>query len=148
MHLIEKTVQEELSDLDLVLLDDSKNYHAWQHRIWLVQHSHLISKLYKKEYQVAEYMICRDVFNNSAWNYRIFLRSLTANSDKDSILKDNESFDLQNLDEKFTSDMIDMCPQNISPWRYLRVIMQWSPNQQLLDQLLLKYPKEFERFYY
>lgn len=48
---------------------DSKNYHAWSFRTWLVEQT----GLWEEELSFAEEMIEEDCFNNSAWAYRFFL---------------------------------------------------------------------------
>jgi protein farnesyltransferase/geranylgeranyltransferase type-1 subunit alpha len=48
---------------------DSKNYHAWSFRTWLVERT----ACWEEELAFAEEMIAEDCFNNSAWSYRFFL---------------------------------------------------------------------------
>ncbi|CAH8499582.1 unnamed protein product [Dicrocoelium dendriticum] len=50
-----------------VISDDSKNYHAWQHRRWAVNYFKIPST---HELQYTETLILEDVYNNSAWNHR------------------------------------------------------------------------------
>eukprot|EP00760_Papus_ankaliazontas_P032270 PhM_4_TR5722/c0_g1_i1/m.90464/K05955/FNTA; protein farnesyltransferase/geranylgeranyltransferase type-1 subunit alpha len=57
-----------------ILDDDSKNYHVWSHRKWLVQRY----QLWDSELEYTEKLLNDDVFNNSAWNYRHFV--LTQNT--------------------------------------------------------------------
>lgn len=49
-----------------VLDDDSKNYHAWSHRLWTVREF----SLWASEIDFAAAFITKDVRNNSAWNHR------------------------------------------------------------------------------
>jgi protein farnesyltransferase/geranylgeranyltransferase type-1 subunit alpha len=51
------------------LEDDSKNYHAWSHRQWLVKNY----ELWDLEQGQVEDWIQKDVCNNSAWNQKIFI---------------------------------------------------------------------------
>lgn len=62
----------ELDDLALVLLEEPKNYHAWQYRQWLIclLAAHVdptVEMGYLKE------CIHKDPFNNSAWSHRFFI---------------------------------------------------------------------------
>ncbi len=47
-------------------LQDSKNYHAWAHRQYVVQQY----GLWQQELEYIAAMLCQDVRNNSAWNQR------------------------------------------------------------------------------
>lgn len=62
----------ELADLSLVLLDEPKNYHAWQYRQWLLTLLGMHLEL-EDEIKSLNEIIMRDPFNNSAWNHRFFL---------------------------------------------------------------------------
>lgn len=54
-----------------MLEQDSKNYHVWSYRQWLVKRFDLFEE--KEELKWTESMIEEDVRNNSAWNHRWFL---------------------------------------------------------------------------
>jgi protein farnesyltransferase/geranylgeranyltransferase type-1 subunit alpha len=49
---------------------DSKNYHVWSYRQWLVKRFSLWDE---GELERVEQLLERDVRNNSAWNHRWFL---------------------------------------------------------------------------
>lgn len=49
--------------------EDSKNFHVWTYRQWLVKRF----DLWDKELKFCEEMIQQDVRNNSAWNHRWFV---------------------------------------------------------------------------
>jgi protein farnesyltransferase/geranylgeranyltransferase type-1 subunit alpha len=51
------------------LISDSKNYHAWSYRIWLIDQF----GLWDGEFDFVNEKITEDPFNNSAWSYRYFL---------------------------------------------------------------------------
>lgn len=53
-----------------MLAQDSKNYHVWSYRQWLVQRFDLYTA---EELKWTEGMIEEDVRNNSAWNHRFYL---------------------------------------------------------------------------
>ena len=53
-----------------MLEQDSKNYHVWSYRQWLVKRYNIFDEA---ELKWTESMIDEDVRNNSAWNHRWFL---------------------------------------------------------------------------
>lgn len=57
--------------LDQVFDSDSKNYHAWSHKIWLIERYELWNE--PDHMTFAEEMLNRDVRNNSVWSFRYFL---------------------------------------------------------------------------
>ncbi len=54
-----------------VLEDDNKNYHAWQHRQWIIR----TYNVWDSELEFVDRMIEIDFRNNSAWNERYFVLS-------------------------------------------------------------------------
>jgi protein farnesyltransferase/geranylgeranyltransferase type-1 subunit alpha len=54
-----------------MLEQDSKNYHVWSYRQWLVKRFDLFDK--PEEMAWTESLIDEDVRNNSAWNHRYYL---------------------------------------------------------------------------
>ena len=54
-----------------MLEQDTKNYHVWSYRQWLVKRFDLWDK--PEEMDWTESMIEADVRNNSAWNHRFYL---------------------------------------------------------------------------
>jgi len=59
----------EMDFLAQIFAEESKNYHAWSYRIWLVERF----TLYEGELEYAESLLDDDVCNNSAWSYRFFI---------------------------------------------------------------------------
>lgn len=57
--------------IDTMLEQDSKNYHVWSYRQWLVKRFNLFDK--PEELEWTAEMIEADVRNNSAWNHRYYL---------------------------------------------------------------------------
>jgi protein farnesyltransferase/geranylgeranyltransferase type-1 subunit alpha len=50
---------------------DTKNYHVWSYRQWLVKRFDLFAD--EEELSWTEKMLREDVRNNSAWNHRWYL---------------------------------------------------------------------------
>ena len=69
---------QELSLTAAVLKEDSKNYHAWQHRQWVVSNY----SLWDGELEYVDQLLGQDLRNNSAWNHRYFV---VANTDRFSL---------------------------------------------------------------
>jgi hypothetical protein len=57
--------------INTMLEQDSKNYHVWSYRQWLVKRFDLFDK--PEELEWTADMIEADVRNNSAWNHRYYL---------------------------------------------------------------------------
>jgi protein farnesyltransferase/geranylgeranyltransferase type-1 subunit alpha len=66
----------ELEFLKLIFQSDSKNYHAWSYRVWLVERF----SLWEGELEYAESLLDEEVTNNSAWSYRYFILNRQPNS--------------------------------------------------------------------
>lgn len=56
-----------------VFKNDSKNYHAWQHRQWVIK----TFGLWADELEYVNQLLKEDFRNNSAWNQRHFVISHT-----------------------------------------------------------------------
>ena len=66
---------------------DQKNYHAWQHRQWVLQTFKLFDQVWKllsaelsgyddileQELEFIDKLLLDDIRNNSAWNQRFFV---------------------------------------------------------------------------
>lgn len=63
------TGDRELSFINYILENDSKNYHGWSYRQWVVKRFNL----WKDEQTYTNDLILFDVRNNSAWNYRYYV---------------------------------------------------------------------------
>jgi len=59
----------ELEFLAKIFASDSKNYHAWSYRVWLVERF----SLWEGELEYVEKLLDQEVTNNSAWSYRYFI---------------------------------------------------------------------------
>ncbi len=88
---------------------DSKNYHGWQHRQWLIKEFNQ----FDGELDYTEELIEDDIRNNSAWNQRYYVISNTTGF-TDPVL---------NNEIEFTCHKIRLAPNNESAWNYLRGIL-------------------------
>ncbi|KGO60273.1 Protein prenyltransferase, alpha subunit [Penicillium expansum] len=117
---------------------DSKNYHVWTYRHWLVRHFGLWDQ--PRELEDVEFLLKADVRNNSAWNHRYMLRfgprdtsvpdagmvnagdPSTAPSEKGMLPVVDE--DMIDGELKFAQEAILRAPENRSPWWYARGVLR------------------------
>lgn len=92
-----------------ILNRDDKNYHCWQHRQWVIS----TFKLWDDELDFTADLISEDIRNNSAWNQRYFVVNNTTGFTEEVIDKELV----------FTIHRIQQCPNNESPFNYLRGIL-------------------------
>jgi protein farnesyltransferase/geranylgeranyltransferase type-1 subunit alpha len=112
---------------------DSKNYHVWTYRHWLVRHFKLWDS--PRELEDVEALIKADVRNNSAWNHRYMLRfgprddvpdAGMVNAGNADISPEEKGRlpvvdeDLVDAELKFAQEQIVRAPENRSPWWYAR----------------------------
>ena len=62
----------ELKFIEKVFDEDSKNYHTWSYRQWILGNFNR-NELWAVEIPFIERMIDEDVRNNSAWHHRFFV---------------------------------------------------------------------------
>jgi protein farnesyltransferase/geranylgeranyltransferase type-1 subunit alpha len=96
----------ELDFVNDMLEKDSKNYHCWQYRQWLVQHY----SLWEQEFVDIERLIDEDVGNNSAWNQLYFCISRDGDLGVESA----------NAQVNYIKRKILLDPMNECPWNYLQ----------------------------
>jgi len=104
--------EEELRLTKDLLICDSKNYHAWQHRQWILS----IFRDFSNEMEYINSLLHDDVRNNSAWNQRHFVIVSLGDFTSDNLLREVEE----------TWTFIKVAPSNESPWSYLRGIINLS----------------------
>ena len=127
---------------------DSKNYHVWSYRQWLVKRFGLWDD--EGEWRGVEELLESDVRNNSAWNHRWFLnfgRGEGALEDKERVDKEVEyvsirpsastRFVLTGID-RYVEQAIAIAPQNASPWNYLRGLVREAKGYAALPLISLK----------
>lgn len=66
--------------LQTIFNSDSKNYHAWSHKIWMIERYELWSDPAHLEF--IECMLDKDVENNSVWSFRYFIKMRTLDQQK------------------------------------------------------------------
>ena len=57
--------------LHQIFKSDSKNYHAWSHKVWLVERYELWND--SQHISFIDKMLDDDVNNNSVWSFRYFI---------------------------------------------------------------------------
>ncbi|OLY83343.1 Protein farnesyltransferase/geranylgeranyltransferase type-1 subunit alpha [Smittium mucronatum] len=124
-----KIIESEVNFLNEQIDLDSKNFHAWSYRQFVVK----TFGLYEYEFLYAKLKIEQDIRNNSAWNQLYFVlnshflkeevptpdQGLTgidqAKVSKESILKDLITFSVEK---------IHMTPSNESPWVFVQGLLR------------------------
>merc|ERR1712110_1046916 len=106
-------VKKELDLVGFVVSNDSKNYHAWQHRVCLLQ-TYREKFEFEQELVYVQGLIGLDYRNNSAWNY---LYTLHKEFEKLSTFNSSWLYECM-----FTINALDL--QNESSWSFLSGI--WS----------------------
>ncbi|SCU94493.1 LAFA_0F22144g1_1 [Lachancea sp. 'fantastica'] len=99
----------ELPILQSMIDDDTKNYHVWSYRRWCVN----FFQEYEHELPFASELISRDVYNNSAWCHRMFVLKSQFKSTRPPV-------ELITTEVHYTKAKIELAPQNVSSWNYLR----------------------------
>lgn len=93
---------------DSILQQDSKNYHTWQYRCWLLEY--FVFWEQPNEILLIETLLKEDPYNNSAWNHRY------------QIVKHTKGFEnVESLDSEveFTLDHLEKHTRNECAWNYL-----------------------------
>lgn len=130
----------ELEFLKAVLRSDSKNYHTWSYRQWILVHFNDEPRLWAGERAYAEELLEEDVRNNSAWHHRFFVVFSSGvragDEDREQVLRRELScvtvLCLRSFawlialipafrgDRRFSKERISLAPNNPSAWNYLR----------------------------
>lgn len=117
---------------------DSKNYHVWSYRQWLVRQFNLWDE--PREIADVDALIDLDVRNNSAWNHRYLLRfaprqgadaAMAGGSYSAAGAGGGEKGRLDVVDEDVVDAELDyarkkilLAPENRSPWLYARGVLR------------------------
>lgn len=121
---VAKLARSETQFIITMLAEDTKNYHVWSYRQYLVRKLSLFNLA---ELLSTQNLIEDDVRNNSAWSHRF----LVVFSDPE---KSTEGSHPTEHDPKVPAEVLDrevayakekilVAPQNQSPWNYLRGVL-------------------------
>lgn len=125
--LAEAFLSDELTYIGGVLQEDSKNYHAWSYRQWLVRTINQ-EALWEEDLASCRKLIEKDPRNNSAWNERWFA-SHRAQSEKLSLQDCKREADL-------SIEIASWDPYNESPLRYLVGLLKEQASHTLYEEYL------------
>ena len=109
-----KLLDSDLNWCTKVIGTDSKNYHAWSYRQWVITSFPEASDLAKEKKFIA-FAIKFDPYNNSAWNYRFYMRYIISGA---AVVPEDVMEDLE-----YTITLISRSPNNPAPWNYLDSLM-------------------------
>jgi protein farnesyltransferase/geranylgeranyltransferase type-1 subunit alpha len=108
----------ELAFIARVLRDDSKNYHTWAYREWVLAHFNQ-NDLWAGELEFVEKLLDEDLRNNSAWHHRFFVvwdsGVREGDEDREAVLR---------REINYVKDIIAKAPNNPSAWSYLNGILE------------------------
>ncbi|KAJ2598334.1 CAAX geranylgeranyltransferase alpha subunit [Coemansia sp. RSA 1722] len=120
-------IRRELSFLANAIDEDSKNFHAWSYRQWLVRRY----GIWEQEKVFINTMIDQDVRNNSAWNQRYF--ALVQGETGSKVLVDDGTLQAE---IEYAVEIIKRAPNNESPWSYIVGMLLRHAPEKLYDELL------------
>ncbi|KAJ7598813.1 hypothetical protein C8J56DRAFT_848717 [Mycena floridula] len=107
----------ELNFITRCLHEDTKNYHTWSYRQWLLSHFN-DDDLWVGELDFIDQMLNADVRNNSAWHHRFFVVFQSGvregEQDRARVIK---------RELTYVKQSISLAPNNASAWNYLRGIL-------------------------
>ncbi|KAL4754150.1 hypothetical protein BDW72DRAFT_200900 [Aspergillus terricola var. indicus] len=124
----------EMDFLMEMFAQDSKNYHVWTYRHWLVRHFELWDS--PRELADVNSLLNSDVRNNSAWNHRYMLRFGPRSNEPDAGMVNAKGApaekgqlavvdeDLVDEELRYAQDQILRAPENRSPWSYARGVLR------------------------
>ncbi|KAL8283929.1 hypothetical protein RQP46_005361 [Phenoliferia psychrophenolica] len=112
----------ELSFTSRALAIDSKNYHTWAYRQWVlcefyskgVKRVGVEKEVWEGERRYVEGLLEEDVRNNSAWNHRFFCE-VTTTEEREGLLE---------RELEFVKSKLQLAPNNPSAWNYLRGLLK------------------------
>lgn len=130
--------QPELSFITDALAHDSKNYHTWSYRQWLLAEFNL-PELWAGELAFVEQLLDEDLRNNSAWHHRYFVvfgsGVRQGDEDREKVIRrelgyvrglDAYTSTLTAYHARYTKDKISIAPNNPSAWNYLRGVLEYG----------------------
>ncbi|KAH8103042.1 protein prenylyltransferase [Cristinia sonorae] len=108
----------ELAFIIRALSTDTKNYHTWSYRQWLLAFFD-DEELWEGELPYVERLLETDVRNNSAWHHRYFVVWGRVRAEGEI-----DVGDVLKREIAYTKDQIALAPNNPSAWNYLRGILE------------------------
>ncbi|KZT07094.1 protein prenylyltransferase [Laetiporus sulphureus 93-53] len=109
----------ELAFIARALETDTKNYHTWSYRQWVLAHFNDEERLWAGERGWTDDLLEQDVRNNSAWHHRFFVvwdsGVRQGDEDREEVLR---------RELAFTKEKIALAPNNPSAWNYLRGVLE------------------------
>ncbi|KAK3402898.1 hypothetical protein B0T20DRAFT_485741 [Sordaria brevicollis] len=117
--------KQERDFLIAILSEDTKNYHVWSYRSWLVGKLGMWED--QEELKSIEALIDEDVRNNSAWSHRFFL--VFSNPEYSTPGKGATEADpkcpqhIVDREVQYAQQKTYLAPQNQSPWNYMRGVL-------------------------
>lgn len=128
-------VKRELEFISTSFEEDSKNYHTWSYRQWVLAHffgdansqtaghtsdeDNETQDIWPTELAWTEHMLEKDIRNNSAWHHRffvVFARPGAAGGSEDVVKREI----------RYSKQSIALAPNNASAWNYLRGVLDRS----------------------
>ncbi|KZT24905.1 protein prenylyltransferase [Neolentinus lepideus HHB14362 ss-1] len=133
-------LQEELDFIARCLGADTKNYHTWSYRQWLLAYFNH-PQLWKGEVRWVERMLSDDVRNNSAWHHRFFVVFAAGQGEQGPEVIRREI--------AYAKQKISLAPNNASAWNYLRGVLDharvpYSTLTAFVEPYTLEHDKEGE----
>ncbi|KAF9912212.1 CAAX geranylgeranyltransferase alpha subunit [Lobosporangium transversale] len=107
-------VHRELTCIASAFQTDSKNYHAWSYRQWVLTHFGP-GPWWDEELTYIDELLTDDVRNNSAWNQRYFVVAFGPKELSNEIVQ---------REVEYAKSKIERTPNNESPWTYLTGVLK------------------------
>jgi len=121
---VAKLARSETEFITHMLSADTKNYHVWSYRQYLVRKLGIFNL---QELLSTQNWIEADVRNNSAWSHRFFVvfsDPQNSTEGKHSTESDEKvSAETVDREIRYTKEKIEVAPQNQAAWNYLRGVL-------------------------
>lgn len=107
---LQPLLDQEMDFLAAIFYSDAKNYHAWSHKIWLIERYSLWRE--PRHLVFADQLLDKDVQNNSAWSFRYFIVMRSAKSFDKALVEQECKYALEKrLSENWGNE---------AAWAYMR----------------------------
>jgi protein farnesyltransferase/geranylgeranyltransferase type-1 subunit alpha len=119
-----RLARSETEFLTKMLAEDTKNYHVWSYRQYLVRKLGMFNL---QELLSTQNLIETDVRNNSAWSHRFFVvfsdpKCCTAGKHATEA-DDKVPAETVDREIKYAKEKISLAPQNQAAWNYLKGVL-------------------------